>query len=115
MRAGPTAGLAARYDEAASAYRAKLRTAVREVEDALVTLQSTAARQDDAVVAVDGFAESYRATEARFRGGLASLFELEDARRDALQSQIALIDLRSERGAAWIALYRGRAWRLPAP
>ena len=105
----------ARYDEAGAVYRGKLRTAVREVEEALVALQSTADRSTDAQVATEGFAASFRATEARFKGGLASLFELEDARRSALQAQIALIDLQRERGTAWISLYRalGGGWSNP--
>ena len=102
----------ARYDEAGALYRAKLRTAVREVEEALVALQSTADRDADAQVATEGFATSFRATEARFKGGLASLYELEDARRSALQAQVALIDLQRERSTAWISLYRalGGGW-----
>ena len=105
----------ARYDEAGALYRARLRTAVREVEEALLALQSTAERGTDAQVATEGFAASFRATEARFKGGLASLFELEDARRSALQAQIALIDLQRERSSAWIALYRalGGGWANP--
>ena len=105
----------ARYDEAGAVYRGKLRTAVREVEEALVALQSTADRSTDAQVATEGFAASFRATEARFKSGLASLFELEDARRSALQAQIALIDLQRERGTAWISLYRalGGGWSNP--
>ncbi len=103
----------ARYDEAAALYHGKLRGAVREVEQALVQLQSTAERSEDARIASDGFDASYRATEARYRGGLASLFELEDARRSALQAHSAQIDLQRERVAAWIALYRalGGGWR----
>lgn len=102
----------ARYDEAGALYRAKLRTAVREVEEALVALQSTVDRDADAQVATEGFATSFRATEARFKGGLASLYELEDARRSALQAQVALIDLQRERSTAWISLYRalGGGW-----
>ena len=102
----------ARHDEAASAYRAKLRNAVREVEQALVTLQSTDRRSADAQTAAEGFRASLAATEARQRGGLASLFELEDARRSDLQAQTALIDLQRERVQAWIALYRalGGGW-----
>ncbi|MEQ1684516.1 MAG: efflux transporter outer membrane subunit [Burkholderiaceae bacterium] len=102
----------ARYDEAGLLYRAKLRTAVREVEEALVALQSTADRDADAQVATEGFATSFRATEARFKGGLASLYELEDARRSAVQAQAALIDLQRERSTAWISLYRalGGGW-----
>ena len=51
------------------------------------------------------------------RGGLASLFELEDARRSALQAQVNLIDLDRERVAAWVALYRalGGGWTPDAP
>ena len=96
----------ARHAEAASTYRAKLRGAVREVEEALVTLQGTADRSGDAQGAADGFHAAYLATEARQRGGLASLFELEDARRSDLQAQTALIDLQREQVLAWIGLYR---------
>lgn len=102
----------ARYDAAASSYAGRLRGALREVEEALITLQSTAARGDDARIAAQGYERSYRAVEARYRGGLASLFELEDARRSSLAAQSALIDLQRERVAAWIALYRalGGGW-----
>ncbi|MES3014204.1 MAG: efflux transporter outer membrane subunit [Pseudomonadota bacterium] len=105
----------ARFEEAGAVYRGKLRNAVREVEEALVALQSTADRSTDAQVATDGFAASFRATEARFKGGLASLYELEDARRSALQAEIALIDLKRERATAWITLYRalGGGWSNP--
>ncbi len=114
-RRADVAAAQARYDEAGALYRAKLRTAVREVEEALVALQSTADRNIDAQAAAEGFATSFRATEARFRGGLASLYELEDARRSALQAQIALIDLQRERSTAWISLYRalGGGWSNP--
>ena len=102
----------ARYDAAVAAYRATLRGAVREVEEALVQLDATAAREADARVAIEGYEASYRAAEARFRGGLASLFELEDARRNAALAQSQLIELRREHVAAWIALYRavGGGW-----
>jgi len=102
----------ARYDAAVVTYRSQLRGAVREVEEALVQLQSTAGRGDDARTAAAGFATSFRATEARYRSGVASLFELEDARRSAVQAESALIDLQRERVAAWIALYRalGGGW-----
>ena len=102
----------ARHADATVQYNAKLRGAVREVEDALLALQSTAARSVDAQAAAEGFAFSLRATDARFKGGLASLFELEDARRSAVLAQTTLIDLQRERVAAWIALYRalGGGW-----
>jgi len=102
----------ARYDEATSAYAATLRNAIRDVESALIALQGTADRSADAQIAADNFEVSSRATEARYRSGFGTLFELEDARRSALAAQIALINLRRERVAAWISLYRalGGGW-----
>ena len=110
-RANAQAAQAA-YDAAALRYAASLRTAVREVEEALVALQSTASRGEDAQVAADGYEKSFRAVESRYRGGLASLFELEDARRSAVAARSALIELQRERVAAWISLYRalGGGW-----
>lgn len=107
----------ARYDEAAVTYRAKVRDAVREVEQALVQLDSAEARREDARTAAEGFDASYRAVEARYRGGLASLFELEDARRTALQAQISVVDLERDRVTAWITLYRalGGGWTTTPP
>ena len=77
----------ARYDEAVSAYRGLIRNAVREVESALVTLDSSARRVQDTRISVEGFEASLKAADARFRGGLGSLFDLEDARRSALRGQ----------------------------
>lgn len=102
----------ARYEEAAALYRAKVRQAVREVEEALVNLQSTAAREGDAQTAVDGYRAAFTGTEARFQSGLASLVELEDARRSQLAAQTTQISLQRERLSAWVALYRamGGGW-----
>ena len=116
-RAADVEAARARYDEAAALYAARVRQAVREVEDALVTLQGSAARSADARRAAEGYDASLAATEALYRGGLGSLFELEDARRTALLARRELIDLERERVTAWIALYRalGGGWTEPAP
>jgi outer membrane protein TolC len=85
---------------------------VREVESALITLDSSAMRVQDTRIAIDGFEASLRAADARFRGGLGSLFDLEDARRSALVAHSSLIELQREQVAAWINLYRalGGGW-----
>ncbi len=103
----------ARYDEALAIYQGKVRQAVRETEEALVSLQATAARVGDAQVAEAGYRDWLQATESRYKGGLASLVELEDARRTRLASADALVMLRLERITAWIALYRaaGGGWK----
>jgi NodT family efflux transporter outer membrane factor (OMF) lipoprotein len=102
----------ARYDEAVSNYRGAVRNAVREVENALVTLDSSTRRIEDTRASIEGFEISLRAADARFRGGLGSLFELEDARRSALVATSVLVELQRERVAAWINLYRalGGGW-----
>jgi multidrug efflux system outer membrane protein len=116
-RAASVDAAQARYEEAAALYAARVRQAVREVEEALVTLDSARARGEDAKIAAEGFRVSFVATEARYRSGLASLVELEDARRTLLAAETALVGLQRERAAAWIALYRalGGGWMRPEP
>ncbi len=105
-RAAQVDAARARYDEAVAVYQGRVRQAVGEVEQALVRLQSTAERADSARAAVQGYRTSFDATEARWRGGLASLVELEDARRTLLAAQTTLVALQHERQSAWVALYR---------
>ncbi|MDB5753819.1 MAG: transporter [Massilia sp.] len=106
----------ARYDNAVVSYRAAARQAVREVEEALVTLNSTAARTGDAEVALEGYRYSFVATEELYKNGLASLIQLEDVRRTRLAAENAVVTLQRERNAAWIALYRaaGGGWNAAA-
>ena len=58
------------------------------------------------------FESALRATQARQQGGLASLLDLEAARRNAVAAQSALIELQRERATAWIGLVRalGGGW-----
>lgn len=104
-----------RYDESVALYRAKVRQAVREVEEALINLQGTAARADDADIAVRNYQLSFDATQSRYQTGLASLFDLEDARRTLFTSQTARVALQRERAEAWVSLYRamGGGWSRP--
>ena len=106
----------ARYDNAVVVYRAVARQAVREVEESLVTLGSTELRGGDAQVALDGYRDAFRATEDLYKNGLASLLQLEDARRTRLAAENAVVTLQRERNAAWIALYRaaGGGWSTAA-
>ena len=102
----------ARYEAAAATYRGRVRQAVREVEEALINLQSTAARNTDAQTAVDGYRASFSGTEALYKNGLASLVELEDSRRALLTAQTTLASLQQSRNTAWVSLYRamGGGW-----
>ena len=111
-RAAQVDAASARYDEAVAVYQGRVRQAVSEVEQALVRLQAADARNADAENAAAGYRTAFQAAEARWRGGLASIVELEDVRRSALASDTAVVNLRQERMAAWIALYRaaGGGW-----
>jgi multidrug efflux system outer membrane protein len=107
----------ARYINAAAQYRGSVRQAVREVEEALVKLQSTAERNSDAQAAAEGYRASFTGTQARYQSGLASLVELEDARRTLLTAQSTVVNLQRERRSAWVALYRalGGGWASDSP
>ncbi len=102
----------ANYAAASVNYRAKVRGAVREVEEALLSLQSAADRLQDGAIATEGYSAAFAASEARFKSGLGSLSDLEDTRRTALAAKTALLNLERERSAAWVALYRalGGGW-----
>jgi outer membrane protein TolC len=104
--AANSAAARAEYEAAVATYQGQVRRAVREVEAALVALDASASRQRDAEAAARDFQAALQATQARQRSGLASLFDLEDARRLALQAQSALVELQTERASAWITLYR---------
>jgi outer membrane protein TolC len=106
----------ARYDDAVSSYLGKVRNAVKEVEQALINLQSSGERTDDAITAATGYLAAVQAAQARYSAGLGSLSELEETRRVALQAELALLNLQLGRVNDWIALYRaaGGGWQRPA-
>ncbi|MDQ0071808.1 NodT family efflux transporter outer membrane factor (OMF) lipoprotein [Variovorax boronicumulans] len=116
-RTANTNAAKARYAEAVSLYRANVRQAVREVEEALVNLDATEARTTDADSAVKNYQASFDATQARYSSGLASLFELEDLRRTLFTAQTARVTLQRERAEAWVSLYRsmGGGWNRTDP
>ena len=102
----------AAYTAAEVEYRARARQAVREVEEALVRLDSAARRETDARTAARGYQQALEAAQVRWKTGLGSLLELEDARRYALAANSTLVTVRRDRVAAWVALYRalGGGW-----
>ncbi|AOW13568.1 hypothetical protein LPB72_11225 [Hydrogenophaga crassostreae] len=93
------------YEASGQAYAAVLRQAVAEVEQALVTLDGLRQREGDTSIALAGYTQSFKATEARYRVGFASLNDLEDARRLQLNAESGAIALQQERISTWINLY----------
>jgi outer membrane protein, multidrug efflux system len=115
--AANTQAAVAAYDDAVVNLRSKARGAVREVEEALVNLDSAAQRNADAKLAAAGYKAALDAAQARYKAGLGSLVELEDARRASVFAQQNLLGLERDRIAAWIALYRaaGGGWTTQSP
>jgi multidrug efflux system outer membrane protein len=107
----------AQYAAAESAYRSRVRNAVREVEEALVRLASAAERATEAEAAARGYRANLAAAQSMLRAGLGSALDLEEARRPSLAADAAVAALAQERLAAWIALYRavGGGWEPDTP
>ena len=103
------------FEAAKTRFQSTVRTAVKEVEVALIRLKTAAARWPTASDALKGYEQNLRATDQLYRAGFGNLLELEQARRQALNARRTLADLEQERVAAWIALYRaaGGGWQDP--
>ncbi len=107
----------AQYAAAESAYRARVRNAVREVEEALVRLASAATQLAESESAARGYRANLAAAQSMLRTGLGSALQVEEARRPSLAADAAVAALTHERLAAWITLYRaaGGGWEPDAP
>jgi len=105
-------GAQARYREAVEALRDAVRTASRDVEDALAGQQSAQQRIATSREAVEAAHVSLRANEARWRAGAISMFELEDSRRQFNAAQESAIAAARDRAQAWVALVRTASGRV---
>lgn len=115
-RAAGVQAAEARLAQQRAAYEAAVRTAVNEVEQALVNLDSARRREADASAAVAGYANYYLATETNWRAGSVSLLSLEETRRNANNAERKLIALQRMRVQNWISLYKalGGGWQAGA-
>lgn len=115
-RAADVAVAKEQYAAAASRFRDKVRTAVKEVEDALVRLDSAEHRLPQDRAAVAGFNANFRSLQTLYQNGLGNLLDVETARRNLLSAQLTLKALEQEQVSAWIALYRaaGGGWAADA-
>jgi multidrug efflux system outer membrane protein len=111
-RAANVEAARAAWAAAEADYRARARQAVREVEEALVRLETARARESDARTAAAGYRQSFEAAQIRWRNGLGTLIELEETRRVLLVADSSLAAVQRDRVAAWVQLYRalGGGW-----
>lgn len=101
------------YDERRAVLDQRVRRAVREVEEALVTLDAAQRREADAGAAARHYRRYFEATEERWRLGAGSVIDMEEARRALLSAEATHVGVQREQVAAWIGLYRavGGGWR----
>ena len=99
----------ARWQAALAVLSGEIRRAAQDVENALADQESTTARVSAASTAATSAKDTLRATEAQWRAGAVSLFELQDAARTyAANEEIQIAALR-DRALAWVALIKATA------
>jgi len=105
------------YRAALAQWRQGVRSAIKEVEQALARLDGAAFRTARTAQAAEQYRAYFAATEVRWRTGSASLLELEDARRSALSAEIEYLGLLRDQVQYWIALYKavGGGWSADDP
>lgn len=106
----------ATYEQAFATWRDAVRGAVKEVEQALIDLDSTARRQAGSERAATGYEAALTANTIGWERGSISLIDLEVVRRQAFTARREVIALRQAQIAAWIALYKamGGGWAVDA-
>ena len=103
----------ANYATALATYQQDVRNAVKEVEQALVNLDSAARRETTEQVSMTQYRSYYNAAEINWRAGGISLITLEDARRQLINAELSHITQQHDRVQYWIALYKalGGGWQ----
>jgi outer membrane protein, multidrug efflux system len=103
----------AEHEQAIASYRQTLLTAVREVEDSLVDLQSLNQQRTAISAAQKAAADTAQLTRVRQEKGLASYFEVVEAERTALGTQLRLAQIEGQLGVSTVMLIQalGGGWR----
>lgn len=116
-RAAAVDSAQAAYDYQLAAYRSGVRSAIRDVEQALVRLDAATRRTGDARTAAQGYRTYFEAIDRNWRAGGASLLDREEALRNALNAEISLITVQRDQIEYWIALYKalGGGWQAGTP
>jgi NodT family efflux transporter outer membrane factor (OMF) lipoprotein len=100
------------FESKVAMYQARVRSAVREVEEALVQLQLNTDRSEQAQRSYRYAQQVHAAVLARQRQGMATGLELQEAGRSLLAADAQRTGLQWEGRRAWVRLYRaaGGGW-----
>jgi multidrug efflux system outer membrane protein len=107
----------ARYQEALANHDSKLLNALREVEDALSSLQQRQLQGQAQFEAQQAAARAYLVAQARFERGLSSFLDVIDAQRSTLALDRAAVQIKTQRLLDTVALARalGAGWQVADP
>jgi NodT family efflux transporter outer membrane factor (OMF) lipoprotein len=107
----------ARYDEQAAFYRQTVLDSLRELEDALATLQILAEKTEQQEMLLELAQENERVITNRYRAGQVSFLEVATAQNITLGSRRVAVDLQAERLAATLQLAAviGGGWDVDDP
>lgn len=103
----------ARYRELIINYRQAVLNAMKEVEDALVTLRTAEEREALQQIATDEAQRSFELSEARYQAGADDLQAVLDAQRQLLSAADQLVQARQQRLTAAVDLFSalGGGWQ----
>ena len=106
-------GAQARYAETLAAFRQQSLIAIREVEEAMVRLNTVNQHLQSYAAIEAANTKSLESAEAGVRFGSNSVLDKEDALRQQLSSQQQKLSLQRDQASAWIALYKavGGDWK----
>lgn len=102
----------ARRNQAAYSYRKTALTALREVEDGLVSTRRLEEQQAALIKQVKALRRTLDLATSRYKEGYAPYLDQLDAQRSLLTAQLALAQAQSDRLTAFVALYQamGGGW-----
>lgn len=107
----------ARYDEQVAFYRQTVIDGLRELEDALATLQILAEKAGQQAALIQLAQENEQVITNRYRAGLVSYLEVATAQNITLNARRIAVDLHAERLAATVQLAAviGGGWQMDDP
>lgn len=107
----------AQYDEQAAFYRQTVLDSLRELEDALATLQILAEKTEQQDALLQLALENERVITNRYRAGQVSFLEVATAQNTTLSTRRVAVDVHAERLAATLQLAAiiGGGWDLEDP
>ncbi|MGO4862841.1 TolC family protein, partial [Campylobacter jejuni] len=97
-------GQRAAADAAFAAYKQTVLTALEDVENAIVSLDSAAAREREFTVAADAARNFALLSRLQYRSGLTDFTTLNQAESSLLSAQNGLVQARADRATALVQL-----------